>query len=57
VLDHLLVSPAMPVTFYQVVHINAEFTNQTSDHNPQVSVVAALFFAAIALRRMRDMPI
>jgi hypothetical protein len=21
---------------YQVVHINSEFTNQTSDHDPQV---------------------
>ena len=36
VLDHILVSPATPVASYEVVHINAEFTNQTSDHDPQV---------------------
>jgi uncharacterized protein len=36
VLDHILVSPATPVASYQVVHINAEFTNQTSDHDPQM---------------------
>jgi predicted extracellular nuclease len=36
VLDHILVSPATPVASYQVIHINAEFTNQTSDHDPQV---------------------
>jgi uncharacterized protein len=36
VLDHILVSAATPVASYQVVHINAEFTDQTSDHDPQV---------------------
>jgi endonuclease/exonuclease/phosphatase family metal-dependent hydrolase len=36
VLDHILVSPATPVASYQVIHINAEFTNQTSDHDPQM---------------------
>jgi hypothetical protein len=25
-----------PIASYQVIHINAEFTNQTSDHDPQV---------------------
>ncbi len=37
VLDHVLVSPAlMPRHDYQVVHINSEFANQTSDHDPQI---------------------
>lgn len=36
VLDHILVSKGAGDVDYQVVHINAEFTNQTSDHDPQV---------------------
>ena len=36
VLDHILVSRGSGDVDYQVVHINAEFTNQTSDHDPQV---------------------
>jgi uncharacterized protein len=36
VLDHILVSPAVCGVRYQVVHINSEYTNQTSDHDPQV---------------------
>ncbi len=41
VLDHILVSPALadPARFeleYEVVHINAEFSDQASDHDPQV---------------------
>lgn len=36
VLDHILVSPAVTSYDYQVVHINAEYANQTSDHDPQV---------------------
>ncbi|HEY3501585.1 MAG TPA: lamin tail domain-containing protein [Actinocatenispora sp.] len=37
VLDHVLVSPAlMPRHDYQIVHINAEFAGQTSDHDPQI---------------------
>lgn len=36
VLDHILVSPAIASYDYQVVHINAEYANQTSDHDPQV---------------------
>ncbi|HKN97059.1 MAG TPA: endonuclease/exonuclease/phosphatase family protein [Pseudonocardiaceae bacterium] len=36
VLDHILIDPAIHRFQYQVVHINAEFANQTSDHDPQV---------------------
>jgi uncharacterized protein len=36
VLDHILVSPAVGGVTYQVVHVNAEFSGQTSDHDPQV---------------------
>ncbi len=36
VLDHILTSPAVRGVDYDVVHINAEFANQTSDHDPQV---------------------
>ncbi len=36
VLDHILTSPAIHDAQYDVVHINAEFANQTSDHDPQV---------------------
>jgi hypothetical protein len=36
VLDHILVSPAVRGVQYQVVHVNAEFANQVSDHDPQV---------------------
>jgi predicted extracellular nuclease len=36
VLDHILVTNALEDVQYQVVHINSEFTNQTSDHDPQV---------------------
>ncbi|GAB3913820.1 endonuclease [Microlunatus endophyticus] len=37
VLDHILVTKGADKNVeYQVVHINAEFTNQTSDHDPQV---------------------
>ena len=35
-LDHILVSPAIQHADYEVVHINAEFAHQTSDHDPQV---------------------
>jgi uncharacterized protein len=38
ILDHILISGALaaePHT-YDIVHINAEFANQTSDHDPQV---------------------
>lgn len=38
VLDHILLSPSLAATAYgyDVVHINAEFTAQLSDHDPQV---------------------
>lgn len=36
VLDHILVSKAVKGVKYQVVHVNAEYTDQTSDHDPQV---------------------
>lgn len=35
-LDHILVSPAIKKPGYEIVHINAEFADQTSDHDPQV---------------------
>ncbi|MFJ9028650.1 lamin tail domain-containing protein [Streptomyces sp. NPDC102274] len=35
-LDHILVSPAVKQPAYDVVHINAEFADQASDHDPQV---------------------
>ncbi|WP_144300644.1 lamin tail domain-containing protein [Stackebrandtia nassauensis] len=37
VLDHILVSPALAKADYEVVHINAEFAEQNSDHDPQVA--------------------
>lgn len=36
VLDHVLVSDAPRGVDYDVVHINAEFADQASDHDPQV---------------------
>ena len=36
-LDHILVSPGLRVERYQVVHINAEFADQVSDHDPQIA--------------------
>ncbi|MEY9926764.1 putative extracellular nuclease [Catenulispora sp. GP43] len=36
VLDHILVSKGIKDYSYQVVHVNSEFANQTSDHDPQV---------------------
>jgi uncharacterized protein len=38
-LDHILVSPALllPVPEYDSVHVNAEFADQQSDHDPQVA--------------------
>ncbi|WP_442819089.1 endonuclease/exonuclease/phosphatase family protein [Streptomyces sp. NBC_01235] len=35
-LDHILTSPAVTHFDYDVVHINAEFADQASDHDPQV---------------------
>src|ERR1700742_4852897 len=36
VLDHILVSQGIKKYTYQVVHLNSEFANQVSDHDPQV---------------------
>jgi hypothetical protein len=36
VLDHILVTKGVGGVDYQVVHVNAEFANQVSDHDPQV---------------------
>jgi uncharacterized protein len=36
VLDHILVTPGMGDVQYQVVHVNAEYHDQASDHDPQV---------------------
>jgi predicted extracellular nuclease len=45
VLDHILVSkPAQLLGFdYDVVHLNAEFADQASDHDPQVVRLVPLF--------------
>ena len=36
VLDHILVSGGIKTFTYQVVHVNAEYSDQASDHDPQV---------------------
>jgi len=36
VLDHILITDGIGKFTYQVVHVNAEFANQASDHDPQV---------------------
>jgi hypothetical protein len=36
VLDHILVSKGPNAVQYQVVHLNAEYADQVSDHDPQV---------------------
>jgi hypothetical protein len=36
VLDHILVSSGVHGVEYEVVHINAEYADQVSDHDPQV---------------------
>ncbi|MFD1535083.1 endonuclease/exonuclease/phosphatase family protein [Pseudonocardia aurantiaca] len=36
VLDHILVSKALKKVDYDVVHINAEFAERSSDHDPQI---------------------
>ena len=35
-LDHILVSKGVATFDYQVVHVNSEYANQASDHDPQV---------------------
>jgi uncharacterized repeat protein (TIGR01451 family) len=46
VLDHLLISPyiANRPYSYSVVHVNSEFHDQTSDHEPQVANLSILHF-------------
>jgi hypothetical protein len=36
VLDHILLTGGVSGFTYQVVHVNAEYANQVSDHDPQV---------------------
>jgi hypothetical protein len=36
VLDHILVTPRVAGVQYEVIHINAEYSDQASDHDPQV---------------------
>ena len=36
VLDHILITKGIGNFTYHVVHVNAEFANQVSDHDPQV---------------------
>jgi predicted extracellular nuclease len=36
VLDHILVTPKVKGVVYQVVHVNSEYSDQVSDHDPQV---------------------
>jgi predicted extracellular nuclease len=36
VLDHILVTRGLGDVQYQVVHVNAEYHDQASDHDPQV---------------------
>ena len=36
VLDHIFTSKAVTDVSYDVLHLNSEFANQTSDHDPQV---------------------
>ena len=36
VLDQILTSPSIDDFSYDSVHINAEFADQNSDHDPQV---------------------
>jgi len=36
VLDHILITKGIGTFTYQVVHVNAEFADQVSDHDPQV---------------------
>jgi hypothetical protein len=36
-LDHILVSRSLGRVAYDVVHVNAEFADQVSDHDPQVA--------------------
>jgi len=39
VLDHILISPGLASRKfdYDIVHVNAEYADQVSDHDPQVA--------------------
>jgi uncharacterized protein len=37
VLDHILVTSGAGKYAYQVIHLNSEYANQVSDHDPQVA--------------------
>jgi hypothetical protein len=37
VLDHILVTPGINDYAYQIIHLNSEYANQVSDHDPQVT--------------------
>jgi predicted extracellular nuclease/ketosteroid isomerase-like protein len=41
VLDHILVTPGVGKPDYQVVHVNSEFPDQVSDHDPQEVAITA----------------
>ncbi|HWD63138.1 MAG TPA: esterase-like activity of phytase family protein, partial [Humibacter sp.] len=41
VLDHILVTSGVGKPTYQVVHVNSEFANQVSDHDPQEVAITA----------------
>lgn len=41
VLDHILVTAGVGKPDYQVVHVNSEFANQVSDHDPQEVAISA----------------
>ena len=43
VLDQILLTPTLPLADYDVVHLNAEFADQASDHDPQVTRLIPLF--------------
>jgi predicted extracellular nuclease len=36
VLDHIFVSSALTSYSYDIVHVNAEYADQVSDHDPQI---------------------
>ena len=37
VLDHILTSPALTSYDYDIIHTNAEFADQASEHDPQIA--------------------
>jgi predicted extracellular nuclease len=43
VFDQILLTPTLPLAYYDVVHVNAEFADQASDHDPQVTRLVPLF--------------